>query len=71
MKKFLIVLAGICLAMAGLPGSGTAEGGSPVLEEKALELDGSSLRFPAVSGMADEVLQEAVNLRIREDLGVD
>ena len=48
MKKFLIILAGICLAAAGLSGAGTAEDAGPVLEEKALELAGSVLRFPAV-----------------------
>lgn len=71
MKKFLIILAGICLAAAGLSGAGTAEDAGPVLEEKALELAGSVLRFPAVSGMEDGTLQETVNTRIREDLKVD
>ncbi len=68
MKKFLTVLAGICLAAVLAAG---AAGEGPVLEEKKLELAGSSLSFPAVSGMEDETLQEAVNSRIREDLGVD
>ena len=67
MKKLLTVLIVIC--MAAVWTAGIAEGA--VVEEKALELAGSSLRFPAVSGMEDTTLQEAVNVRIREDLGVD
>ena len=67
MKKLLTVLTVICMAAAWA--AGIAEGA--VVEEKALELAGSSLRFPAVSGMADGDLQEAVNVRIREDLGVE
>ena len=68
MKKFLAVLAVICLwatAVVGVAGEGIT------LEEKALELAGSNLSFPAVEGMEDESLQEAINRRIREDLGVD
>ena len=68
MKKLLTLLAGICLAAVMITG---AAGESPAIEEKALELAGSSLRFPAVSGMEDAALQETVNARIREDLGVD
>ena len=67
MKKLLSLLTGICLAAA--LASGTAEGAA--LEEKALELAGSSLRFPAVTGLEDGTLQDAVNARIREDLGVE
>ena len=63
MKKLLTVLTVICMAAAWT--AGLAEGA--VVEEKALELAGSSLRFPAVSGMEDEVLQQEVNVRIRED----
>ena len=68
MRKLLALLAGICLAAAVIP---YAAAESAALEEKGLELAGSSLRFPAVTGMEDETLQEAVNSRIREDLGVD
>ena len=68
MKKLLAWLAGFCLAAALISGA-ACEG--PALEEKALELAGSSVRFPAVTGMADEALQETVNSRIREDLRVD
>ena len=67
MKKLLTVLTVICMAAAWT--AGLAEGA--VVEEKALELAGSSLRFPAVSGMEDGDLQVAVNVRIREDLGVE
>ena len=68
MRKFLTVLAAICLGATAVAG---AAGEEIALEEKALELAGSSLCFPAVTGMEDESLQEAVNSRIREDLGVD
>ena len=67
MKKLLTVLTVICMAAAWT--AGLAEGAA--VEEKALELAGSSLRFPAVSGMEDGDLQEAVNVRIREDLDVE
>ena len=67
MKKLLSILAAVCLAAA----QGTAGGEAPALEEKALELAGSSLRFPAVSGMEDQALEETVNSRIREDLRVE
>ena len=59
MKKLLTVLTVIC--MAAVWTAGIAEGA--VVEEKGLELAGSSIRFPAVSGMEDETLQEAVNVR--------
>ena len=68
MKKLLTLLAGICLAAVMITG---AAGEGPAIEEKALELAGSSLRFPAVSGMEDGALQETVNSLIRADLGVD
>ena len=68
MRKLLAWLAGICLAAAVVTGA-FCEG--PALEDMGLELAGSSLRFPAVTGMEDEALQETVNSRIREDLGVD
>ena len=67
MKKLLSILAAACLAAA----QGTAAGEAPALEEKALELAGSSLRFPAVSGLEDQALEETVNSRIREDLRVE
>ena len=67
MKKLLSILAAVCLAAA----QGTAGGEAPALEEKALELAGSSLRVPAVSGMEDQALEETVNSRIREDLRVE
>lgn len=67
MKKLLTVILVLCLAAAvSIAG---AEGAA--LEENALELFGSSVRFPAVTGMADETAQAAVNARIREDLRVD
>ena len=67
MKKLLTVILAACLAV--LPALGAAEGAG--LEENALELFGSSVRFPAVTGMTDETAQAAVNARIREDLRVD
>ena len=67
MKKLLSILAAVCLVAA----QGTAAGEAPALEEKALELAGSSLRFPAVSGLEDQALEETVNSRIREDLRVE
>ena len=54
MRKLLAWLAGICLAAAVVTGA-FCEG--PALEDVGLELAGSSLRFPAVTGMEDEALQ--------------
>ena len=68
MRKFLALLAAFFLATAMVAG---AAGDGVTLEEKALELAGSSLCFPSVTGMDDESLQEAINSRIREDFGVD
>ena len=63
MKKLLTMLAALCLAAsAGAEGLRT--------EEKALELGGSSMRFPAVAGLTDAAAEETVNDRIREDLHV-
>ena len=70
MRKLLTVLTALCLAAAPAGIAAAADEG-PALEEKALELEGVSLRFPAVTGMADEALQAQVNARIREDLGAD
>ena len=67
MKKLLTVFAAILLAV--LPAAAAGEG--PAIEEKALDLAGSSLRFPAVAGMEDENAQAEINARIREDLRVD
>lgn len=67
MKKLLTVLATVCLMAACV--SAAAEG--PAIEEKALELYGSSLCFPVITGMEDEVLQEQVNDRLKEDLHED
>ncbi len=67
MKKLLTVLAAVCLLAAGV--SAAAEGAAA--GEKALELGGSSVRFPAVSGMEDGALEQQVNEQIRADLHED
>ena len=64
MKKLLTLMTAACLALAAV----TAGAEGPALDEKALELGGSSVRFPAVSGMEDTALEEKVNGQIREDL---
>ena len=66
MKKLLSLLAGICLAAAA---AGAAEGAA--VEEKTLELGMSSVRFPAVCGMADAETEALVNGQIRQDLHVE
>ena len=67
MRKFLTILTGICLAAAVC--TCAAEGAT--VEEKALELGLSSVRFPAVTGMADAETETLVNEQIRKDLHVD
>ena len=66
MKRFLTILAIFCLAACGWT---AAEGAA--LEEKALALGGSSLCFPAVTGMEDAALETQINAQIRADLHVD
>ncbi len=71
MKKLLRILAGIWLATAMTTGYGTSAGEGITLQEQALEIAGSSLRFPMVSGIADAELAARVNARILEDLQAD
>ena len=78
MKKILTVLTVICLILAAASGgcealtaAGTEAAGDPVLEMKALELSGSSICFPMVTGLEDEELQDRINEQIRADLHVD
>ena len=52
-------------ALLLLPVPGTA--GSAATEEKTLEIGGSVMTYPVITGMEDTALQEAVNLRIAED----
>lgn len=59
-------VAGITAA-AVLAAGGSAAFAEVSLEEKGLELAGSSLHYPVLTGMEDEVLQKAVNDRILED----
>ncbi len=66
MKKLLAILTGIFLAAAA---ACAAEGAA--VEEKALGLGLSNVRFPAVTGMADAETEALVNERIRKDLHVD
>ena len=64
-RKLLAVL----LLAALLPGFAAAE--EAALEEKSLELGNSSVRWPEITGMADEETQRELNARLREGLGVD
>ena len=70
MKIHLKVRKALCLAAALAGMLGTALAGGAALEEKSVELAGSSLAYHEVSGMEDEALQEQVNGRIREDLRI-
>ena len=67
MKKLLTVLMAVCLAI--LPAAAAGEG--PEIGENSLDLAGSSIRFPVITGMEDEGAQAEINARIREDLRVD
>ena len=64
MKKLLTILTAACLLAACVPVC--AEGAE--IREKSLELFGSSVCFPAVSGMEDAALEQQVNDRIAADL---
>lgn len=73
MRKHLRIRRGFCLAavlalLAGMPGTPAA--GEAALEEKSLELAGSRVAYPAVTGMADEALQQRINGQILEDLRI-
>ena len=71
MKKLLTLMTVICLAVMLAAGAAAEAAEGPALEDRSLELGNSSLCFPAVTGMADETLQAAVNSRIVEDLQVN
>ena len=64
MKKLLTILTAACMMAACVPAC--AEGAE--IREKSLELFGSSVRFPALSGMEDAELEQQVNDRIAADL---
>lgn len=66
MKKLLAFLAAILLAAGSC-----AAGEGAATEEKALELAGSLVSYPAVTGLADAELQARINGRINEDLRID
>ena len=65
MKRILAAVFAAALAACPALAEETA------LEDRSLELGNSSLRYPAVTGMADEALQQQVNRMLQEDLGVE
>ena len=64
--RILCALACLMLAFAGAAFAGTAETVISV-ESRGLELGESSVEYPVITGMEDEELQDAVNIRILED----
>ena len=69
-RKLLTLLA--VLAMAAGTAAVRAEApAEPVLTDMQLELGGSNIVYPSLTGMADETLQQESNRRMQEDLEVD
>ncbi len=69
-RKFLTILAALTLA-AGAAAAYAEAPGEPALTEMQLELGGSNIVYPALTGMTDETLQQDINKRMQEDLNVD
>ena len=69
-RKMTAILAALVLA-AGTAAAYAEAAGETELMEKQLELGGSSLVYPAVTGMADETLQQEINEQILKDLDVE
>lgn len=59
----------LAAVLAAVPFAALAD--APVLHEQGLELSGSSVRYPVVTGMADEALQTAVNQQLVAALRAD
>ena len=64
------ILKGLCLALMLATGLSSALAGEARLEVRSLELAGSRVSFPAVTGMENEALEKQVNERIQADLRV-
>jgi len=70
MKVRLRIRRGLSLAAAMALAMGSAAAGEATLEVRSLELAGSRISFPAVSGMEDAALEKQVNEQIQADLRV-
>ena len=66
MKRILSLLMIVALMCSSAP----AEASSASVSEGGLELMGSSVRYPQVTGLEDETLQQQVNQSIQQSLGV-
>ena len=62
----IIILLCLMLAAAGGAFAETAEAGI-MIETRGLELGGSSVEYPVITGMEDEELQGSVNIQILQD----
>ncbi len=69
-RKILTILAVLTLAAGTAAASAEAPAGA-ALEDKQLELGGSSIVYPSLTGMADETLQQEINRQMQEDLEID
>ena len=69
-RKILAILAALTLAAGAAAAYAEAPAG-PVLTDMQLELGGSNIVYPALTGMADETLQQEINTRMQEDLDVN
>ena len=67
--RILVVLA--ALILVAVPAACAEENGGAALTDMQLELGNSSIVYPALTGMADETLQQEINSRLLEDLDVN
>ena len=70
MKIRETVRKALSLSAALLLAAGTAAADGAAMEERGLDLSGSSLRYPVVTGLGDENLEKQVNEQIQADLNV-
>ena len=69
-RKMLAMLAALMLA-GGSAAAAAEAAGQPALTDMQLELGGSRIAYPALTGMADEALQQEINSRLQEDLKIN
>jgi len=71
MKKVLAWMLTLMMLFAFPAGAEEAQEPLLAVEEKLLELAGNAVRYPQVTGMADETLQATINQQLIEALGVE
>ena len=69
-RRLAAALAAMMLMTAGCA-EGLPAAGEPALKDMRLDLGGSSVAYPMLTGMEDQELQQEINSRIQADLDVE